>query len=133
MNAISTKVVLRLFPPVCPFICPVYFHLVTPRRIFSPCYARYVHIREYKGVCNILVSMLRLQVPKHAILNEVVSAKHAWVSLDKIWMGQMGKLEVKNSSTTFVLTAFISFGLFNNFQTGVSHRSYRLFGAGFVV
>jgi hypothetical protein len=50
---------------------------------------------------------------KHAILYEVVSAKHAWVSLDKIWMGQMGKLEVKNSSTTFVLTAFISFGLFD--------------------
>jgi hypothetical protein len=32
---------------------------------------------------------------KHAILYEVVSAKHAWVSLEKIWMGQMGRLEDK--------------------------------------
>ncbi len=30
---------------------------------------------------------------KHAILYEVTSAKHAWMSLEKIWMGQMGKLE----------------------------------------
>ncbi len=34
-------------------------------------------------------------MPKHAILDEVVSAKHAWVSLEKIWMGQMGRLEGK--------------------------------------
>jgi hypothetical protein len=32
---------------------------------------------------------------KHAILYEVMSAKHAWVSLEKIWMGQMGRLEEK--------------------------------------
>jgi hypothetical protein len=38
---------------------------------------------------------------KHAMLYEVVSAKHAilyevaWVSLEKIWMGQMGRLEEK--------------------------------------
>jgi hypothetical protein len=32
---------------------------------------------------------------KHAILYEVMSAKHAWVSLEKIWMGQMGRLEDK--------------------------------------
>jgi hypothetical protein len=37
---------------------------------------------------------VRLQ-PKQAILNEVMSAKHAWVSLEKIWMGQIGKLEEK--------------------------------------
>jgi len=30
---------------------------------------------------------------KHAILYEVVSAKHAWVSLEKIWMRQMGRKE----------------------------------------
>jgi hypothetical protein len=53
---------------------------------------------------------------KHAILYEVMSAKHASVSLEKIWMGQMGRLEEKNSSSTFVLTAFISFGLFNIFR-----------------
>jgi hypothetical protein len=69
-------------------------------------------------------------VPKQAVLYEVVSAKHAWVSLEKIWMGQMGRLEGKNSSTTFVLTAFISFGLFNIFRPGVSHLPYRLFARG---
>jgi hypothetical protein len=26
---------------------------------------------------------------------EVTIAKHAWVSLEKIWMGQMGRLEEK--------------------------------------
>jgi hypothetical protein len=25
----------------------------------------------------------------------MTSAKHAWVSLEKIWMGQMGRLEEK--------------------------------------
>jgi hypothetical protein len=32
---------------------------------------------------------------KHPILYEVMRAKHAWVSLEKIWMGQMGRLEKK--------------------------------------
>jgi hypothetical protein len=45
MNAVSTKVVLQFFPPVCPFICPVYFHLVMHTHVLSPCYARYERIR----------------------------------------------------------------------------------------
>ncbi len=32
---------------------------------------------------------------KHVILYEITSAKHAWMSLEKIWMGQMGRLEEK--------------------------------------
>jgi hypothetical protein len=32
---------------------------------------------------------------KHAVLYEVMNAKHAYVSLEKIWMGQMGRLEEK--------------------------------------
>jgi len=32
---------------------------------------------------------------KHAILYGVTSAKHAWVSLEKISMGQMGRLKEK--------------------------------------
>jgi hypothetical protein len=32
---------------------------------------------------------------KYAVIYEVTSAKHAWVSLEKIWMGQMGRLEEK--------------------------------------
>jgi len=53
---------------------------------------------------------------KHAILHEVMSAKHAWVSLEKIWMGANWQTGGKNSSSTFVLTTFISFGLFNIFR-----------------
>jgi hypothetical protein len=34
---------------------------------------------------------------KHAVLYEVTSEKHAWVSLEKVWIGQMGRLEEKNS------------------------------------
>jgi hypothetical protein len=32
---------------------------------------------------------------ENAILYGVMSAKHAWVSLEKIWMGQMGRLDEK--------------------------------------
>jgi hypothetical protein len=48
-------------------------------------------------------------------------------------MGQRGRLEGKNSSTTFVLTAFSSFGLFNIFVDASQPVPYRLFAAGFVV
>jgi hypothetical protein len=44
---------------------------------------------------------------KHAILYEVTSAKHTWVSLEKIWMGANGQTGGKNCGSTFVLTAFI--------------------------
>jgi hypothetical protein len=30
---------------------------------------------------------------KHAVVYEVMIAKHAWVSLEKIYMGQMSKLD----------------------------------------
>jgi hypothetical protein len=40
----------------------------------------------------------------------VTSAKHAWVSLEKIWMGQIGRLEEKKCHNVFVLITFISFG-----------------------
>jgi hypothetical protein len=32
---------------------------------------------------------------EYVILHEVTSAKHAWVSLEKIGMGQVGRLEEK--------------------------------------
>jgi hypothetical protein len=51
--------------------------------------------RGIKGyVTYYLACYLRLQ-SKHAILYEVLSAKHAWLSLEKIWMGQMGRLDEK--------------------------------------
>jgi hypothetical protein len=37
------------------------------------------------------------------------------MSLEKIWVGANGQTGGKYSTTTFVLTAFFSFGLFNVF------------------
>jgi len=49
-------------------ICPVYFHLVMPRHVLSPCYASYEHTRGIKGyVTYYLACYVRLQ-QKHAIL-----------------------------------------------------------------
>ncbi len=69
---------------------------------------------------------------KHAILDELVSAKHSWVSLEKIWMGQMGTLEGKIAALLlYSLHSFpLEFLIF--FSTGASNVPYRLFGAGFV-
>jgi len=36
---------------------------------------------------------------KHAVLYEVTSEKHACLTLEKIWMGQMGRLEEKITAT----------------------------------
>jgi hypothetical protein len=72
-------------------------------------------------------------VPKHAILYEVVRAKHAWVSLEKISMGQMGRLEEKIAA--LLLYSLHSFPLdcLIFFWTGVTYVPYRLSAAGFVV
>jgi hypothetical protein len=48
MNAVSTKVLLRFFPSSLP-IFSIYFHLVMPKHVLSPCYARYEHTRGIKG------------------------------------------------------------------------------------
>ncbi len=62
MNAVRTNVLLRCFPSSLP-ICPVYFHLVMPRHVLSPCYARYEHIRRTKGhLTHELACNVRLQV-----------------------------------------------------------------------
>ncbi len=74
-----------------------FFHLVMPRHVLSPCYACYEHARGIEGYVAYDL----------ACICEVRSAKHAWVSLEKIWMGQMGRLEEKLAA---VLFAFISFG-----------------------
>ncbi len=103
MNACSQykKVLLRFFPPVCPF-APIYFDLVMPRHVLSPCYAQYVHTRVYKGLCNILLGMsCEITSAKHAILYEVTSAKHTWVALEKIWMGANGQTGGKKSRQCF--------------------------------
>jgi hypothetical protein len=55
----------------------------------------------------------------HAMSCEVTSAKHAWVSLEKIWMGANGQTGGKNRSSTFVPTAFISFAQF------ITHPGFR--------
>jgi sugar (pentulose or hexulose) kinase len=58
----STKILLQFFSFSLP-ICRIYFHLVMPRHISSPCYARYEHIRGIKGyVTYYLTCYVRLQV-----------------------------------------------------------------------
>jgi hypothetical protein len=62
MNVTSRKVLLRFFSSSLP-ICLIYFHLVMPRHVLSPCYARYEHIRGIKGyVTYYLACYVRLQV-----------------------------------------------------------------------
>jgi hypothetical protein len=39
--------------------------------------------------------LCQVRSAKHAVLYEVTSARHAWVSLEKIWMGEIGRLEEK--------------------------------------
>ncbi len=92
MNAVSTKALLRFFSSSLP-ICPVYFHFLMPRHVLSPCYVRYEHTRGIKGYVTYYWAWhVRLQVQN---MYEVTIAKHAWVSLEKIWMRQMGRLEEK--------------------------------------
>jgi hypothetical protein len=62
MNAVSTKVLLRFFSSSLP-ICAVYFDLVMPRHLLSPCYARYERTRGMKPyVTYYLACYVRLQV-----------------------------------------------------------------------
>jgi predicted 2-oxoglutarate/Fe(II)-dependent dioxygenase YbiX len=42
------KSIATIFSSNLP-ICPVYFHLVMPRHVLSPCYARYEHTRGIDG------------------------------------------------------------------------------------
>jgi hypothetical protein len=65
-----------------------------PRHVLSP---RYEHTRGIKGyVTYYLACYVRLKVQNMPyVLYEVASAKHAWMSLEKIWMEQMGRLEEK--------------------------------------
>jgi hypothetical protein len=46
MNAVSTKVVLRFFPPICP-LAP-FFSPCHARHVSGPRYARFEHVRGIK-------------------------------------------------------------------------------------
>ncbi len=64
MNVASTKILLRFFSFNLP-ICPIYFHLIMPRHVLSPCYAHYGHIKGIKGyVTYYLACDVKLQVQK---------------------------------------------------------------------
>jgi hypothetical protein len=44
-------------------ICPIYFHLIMPKHVLNPCYARYEHTRGIMGhVTYYLACYVRLQV-----------------------------------------------------------------------
>jgi hypothetical protein len=69
---------------------------------------------------------------KHVILYGVMSAKHAWVSFEKIWMGQMGRMEEKIATT--LLYRLHSFPLacliFSLHKSKKAHRRLRSIGWG---
>jgi hypothetical protein len=46
---------------------------------------------------------------KHAVLYKVTSAEHGWVSLEKIWIGKIGRLEEKNAVALFLYDDCIHF------------------------
>jgi hypothetical protein len=99
-------------------ICPVYFHLLMPRHVLSPCYARYEHTRGIKGyVTYYLACCVRLQVPNMPYCMSLRVQYMHGCHLRKYEWGKWAEWR-KNSSHTFVLTAFISFGLFNVSRTG---------------
>jgi hypothetical protein len=63
-----------------------FFHLVMPRHVYGPCYAWVEHARGIEGyVTYNLACYVRLRVQNMP----------GWVSLEKIWMEQMGRLKDK--------------------------------------
>jgi hypothetical protein len=90
-----------------------------PRHVLSPCYAHYEHIRGikgYKGVCNILFSMLcEVISAKHVVLYEITNAKMHGCHLRKYGWGKWADWKKKKHRSIFVLTTLISFGMFNIF------------------
>jgi len=95
-------------------ICPIYFHLVMPRHVFSPCYARYEHTRGIKGyVTYYLTCYVRLWVQNMLYCMRLRVQNMAGCHLRNNGRGKWADWRKKNRSNTFVLTAFISFGLFN--------------------
>ncbi len=99
------KYCCHFFPAVCTFA--PFFHLVMPRHVYAPCYAQFQHARNIEGyVTYNLVCYVRLRVQNMP----------GWVSLEKKMHGENGQTEGKFCSNIFVLTAFISFGLFNIFR-----------------
>ncbi len=89
-------------------MCPIYFYLVMPRHVLSPCYAQYVHTRGIKGyVTYYLACHVRLQVQNMRYYMRLRVQNIPGCHLRKCGWGQMGRLEETNRGSTFVLTAFI--------------------------
>jgi hypothetical protein len=66
-------------------ICPVYFHLAMPMHASSSCSAGYGHTRGMKRyVIYSLAFYVRLQVQILSYYMRFTTAKHSWVSLEKI-------------------------------------------------
>ncbi len=85
------KYCCNLFTPVCPFSWFIF--RLSCLGILSACYAPYEHT---KGVYNVLLGILcEVTSSKHTVLYKVTTTKHAWVSLQKIWMGKWADLRKK--------------------------------------
>ncbi len=111
MNVASTKILLQFCSSNLP-ICLIYFHLVMPRHVLNPCYAHYEHIR---GITYYLTCYVKLQVQNMLYYTRLQMQKCmgvTWKNMD----GANGQIGKTNHRSIFVLTTFISFGLFNIFR-----------------
>jgi len=82
-------------------ICPVYFHLVMPRHVLSPCYARYEHTRGIKGYVTYYLACccVRLQVQNMTYYMRLRVQNMPGCHLRNYGWGQMGRLEEKIAAT----------------------------------
>ncbi len=81
---------------------PIYFYLVMPRHVLSPCYAQYVHTRGIKGYLTYyLACHVRLQVQNMPYYMRLRVQNIPGCHLRKCGWGKMGRLEEKKSRQYF--------------------------------
>ncbi len=121
MNVVSTKVLLLFFPPVCPF-APSISSQVTPRQPhiiwhvlhLQPHITWHVLHSQPHITCQV-ICYIPLYTP--SVFITCITWTQNLPKHDKVKIkGANGQTAGKHRSSTFVLSAFISFGLFNIFR-----------------
>jgi hypothetical protein len=117
MSAVSTKILLRFFRPICPFA-----RFIFTLWCLGMFWVHVMHVMNthygYKGVCNLLLGMLCEVTIKTCHIIWGIEWKTClgvtWENMDEA-NGQTGRT---NRWRTFVFIAFISFRLCNIFAHG---------------
>ncbi len=126
MNVVSTKVLLLFFPLVCPF-APSISSQVTPRHVLhsqphiiwhvlhlQPYIIWYVLHSQPHITCQV-ICYIPLYTP--SLFITCITWTQNMLRHDKVKIkGANGQTAGKHRCSTFVLFAFISFGLFNIFR-----------------